>query len=297
MTIRIGGKMLKNANYMKRMGELLVFHKILNRPEDLTEGNFEEMIVEFQEKVDIMADGNPKWETLWQLQYPWVLQNPKIPFVKCDADKIQEIEGYDHLWLRQDAAEKYNALRKETLSLGGVLPTAGGKRELVEKESAGRSVTSMHYPGLAFDIATTAGFFKPDTDPFVVAAGGNGFWEVWLRIQNGPDMKINVFYWDGWNSGIDRTKMIQGKFINFTTLCAKYGFYPIRPRKNFTRAKDRKFIGCEWWHFQATDLLIPNLSQLGIELLKIDEYKPDYIRNINESLWSRKQALYLLDWF
>jgi hypothetical protein len=121
--------MLKDAGFMKRIGELLTFHKIINRPEDLTEDNFEEMIVEFQEKVDIMADGNPRWETLWQLQLPWVLQQPKMSFVKCEADKIPGIEGFDHLWLRTDAAEKYNALRKEVLALGGSIPTAGGKRE------------------------------------------------------------------------------------------------------------------------------------------------------------------------
>jgi hypothetical protein len=155
----------------------------------------------------------------------------------------------------------------------------------------------MHYPGLAFDIACTAGFFKPDTDPFVIAAGGNGYWEVWRRVKEGQDMKINVFYWDGWNTGVDRTRMIQGKFINFTSLCAKHGFYPIRPRLSFTRPKNRNYIGCEWWHFQAHDLLIPNLSQFGIELMKIEEYKPDFIKTMNESIWGRKQAIFQVDWF
>ena len=289
--------MLKDAKFMKRMGELLTFHKIINSPEDLTESNFDDLIVAFQEKVDIMADGNPKWETLWHLQFPWVLQQPKLPFVKCEADKLPGIEGYDHLWLRQDAAERFNELRKEVLALGGKLPTDGGMRDLAQKESAGRSVTSLHYAGLAFDVACNAGFFNPDTDPFTVAVAGNGYWEVWCRAEGGQEMKMNAFYWENWNSGIDKTKTIQGKFFNFTRLCAKYGFQPIRPRLSFTRAKDRKYIGCEWWHFQANDLLVPHLSQLGIELLRIPEYTPDFLRNANESLWGRKQAIFQVDWF
>jgi hypothetical protein len=289
--------MLKDASFMKRMGELLTFHKIISRPADLTEDNFDDMIVEFQEKVDIMADGNPRWETLWHLQFPWVESQPKLSFVKCEADKIPGIDGYEHLWLRQDAAERYNGLRKETLSLGGVIPTSGGKRSISEKESAGRSVTSLHYTGLAFDLSCNAGFFNPDTDPFVVAAAGNGYWEVWLRAKGGQEMKVNVFYWDNWNSGVDRTKTVQGKFFNFTKLCAKYGFQPIRPRLSFTRAKDRKYIGCEWWHFQANDLLIPNLSQFGIELLRIDEYSPEMIQKVNDPAWGRKQAIFQIDWF
>ncbi len=288
--------MLRDSNYMKRMGELLVFHKIIDRPEELNDGNFEDLIVEFQEKADIMADGNPKWETLWQMQYPWVQQHPKLSFINCQADKLEGIEGYDHLYLREDAAEKFNALRQEILSLGGKLPVDGGKRDLSEGAGTGRSVTSMHYPGLAFDVACNAGFFKPETDPFVVTLGGNGYWEVFCRADHGQETKMNAFFWDNWNSGIDKTKTIHGKFISFTKLCAKYGFNPIRPRLSFTRAKDRKYIGCEWWHFQATDLLIPNLSQMGIELLRLADYSPDSIRNANETLWERKKAIFMVDW-
>jgi len=289
--------MQREANFMKRMGELLAFHKIINRPEDLNDDNFDESIVEFQEKVDIMSDGNPKWETLWQLQFPWIQQQPKLNFVKCDADKLPGIEGYEHLLLRQDAAERYNELRNEVLSLGGVIPTAGGKRDLSEGAALGRSATSMHYPGLAFDLAGGAGFFKPDTDPFVITLGGSGYWEAWCRAPRGQETKLNALYWDDTTSAKDRTKTIQGKFFSFTKTAAKHGFTPIRPRLSFTRAKDRKYIGCEWWHFQANDLLIPNLSQLGIELMRIAEYTPEYIRNANDTVWGRKQAIFQQDWF
>lgn len=290
--------MQREACFMKRMGELLAFHKIINRPEDLNDDNFDDAIVEFQEKADIMADGIPRWETLWQLQFPWVQQQPKLSFVKCDADKLPGIEGHDHVWLRQDAAEKFNELRKEVLALGGVMPIEQGKRPLSEGVSMGKSSTSLHYTGLAFDLSSNAGFFKPDTDPFVITLGGSGgYWELWCRSSRCQDTKLNALYWDDPNSGKDRHKTIQGNFINFTRTAGKYGFSPIRPRLSFTRAKDRKYIGCEWWHFQANDLLIPNLSQLGIELMRIAEYTPEYIRNTSETLWGRKQAIFQQDWF
>jgi len=284
-------------NYLERMGELLAFHKIIGNPKDLTDKNMDEMILAFQEKVNIMLDGNPRWDTLWQLQYPWVLGAPKLPFVKCPADRAPGSQGYDHLWLRQDAAERLNALRKEITDLGGLLTTSGGKRELAEGPSASRSATSMHYPGLAFDLAIDSGFFKPDTDPFVVTLGGNQFWEVWCRVQKGTDMKMNVVYWDGWQAGVDRTKTIMGKFVSFTKLAAKHGFYPIRPRLSFTRSHDRKYEGCEWWHFQANDLLIPYLSQFGIELLRIEGYTPESIQAANADLWLHRQYIFQIEWF
>lgn len=283
-------------NYLKRMGELLTFHKIINKPEDLNDKNFGASILEFQEKVDIMLDGNPQWETLWQLQFPMVLQEPKLSFIRCEADQVPGSRGDNHLWLRQDAAEKFNALRNEIIELGGIVTTAGGRRSLKEGTSTDRSVTSMHYPGLAFDLASDTGFFKPEIEPYVITLGGSGFWEVWCRVKKGDDMKMNAVYWDHWNSGTDRTKTISGKFVNLTELCAKHGFSPIRPRLSFTRPKDRKYTGCEWWHFQATDLLIPHISQFGIELLRIDEFSPESIRAMNENLWNRRQAIFHVDW-
>lgn len=286
-----------DVNFMKRIGELLVFHKIIKNQQELTESNLGDKILEFQEKVDIMLDGNPRWETLWQLQFPWVQQAPKLSFVKCEADLVPGTQGKDHLWLRQDAAEKYCTLRKKIKEMGGILTTAGGKRPLSEGTSSDRSVTSMHYMGLAFDLATDSGFFNPDTDPFVITIAGNNYWEVWCRSQKGEERKLNVIYWDDWNSGVDKTTTVQGKFINFTEICAQHGFYPIRPRLSFTRKQNRKYVGCEWWHFQADDLLIPNLSQFGIELLRIEGYTPEYLRTTNENLWARKQAIFHLDWF
>jgi hypothetical protein len=289
--------MSKDERYMKHMGELLVFHKMINQAEDLTEDNFDELIMEFQERAEIMVDGDPGWETLWHLQYPWVLQNRKLLFVRCEADKIPGSQGYDYLLLREDAAENFRALRREIVELGGAISSAGGKRSLSVGASAGRSSTSMHYPGLAFDLAIDSGFFKPTIDRFVITRGEDGYWNVWCRAEGGREKKLNAVYWDGWGSGVDKEKTVQGTFINFTELCIKHGFHPIRPRKSFSRPSGRKYLGCEWWHFQASDLLTPRLSQFGIELLKIEDYTPEHIQAVNENIWSRKRVIYRIDWF
>ncbi len=47
--------MSKDARYMQRLGELLVFFEIINRPEELTEENFDDTIMVFQEKADILV--------------------------------------------------------------------------------------------------------------------------------------------------------------------------------------------------------------------------------------------------
>jgi len=288
--------MFLEDRFRNRLAELLVFHHIIDRPEELGD-NYQEKILAFQEKVDIMVDGNPRWETLWQLQFPWVQQAPRLALVKCEADKVAGSRGQDHLWLRQDAADRYNALRKEVRERGGLFTTDGGLRPLSERKRADRLALSMHYVGLSFDLASDSGFLNPDTDPFVITMGGNCYWEVWCRVDSGPERKLNIVYWDDINSSIDRTKVVQGKFINFTEICTRYGFHPIRPRMIFTRSTDRKYIGCEWWHFQANDLLIPGLSQFGIELLRIEGYTPEIIRSTNEDIWERKMAIYGDEWY
>jgi hypothetical protein len=45
--------MSRDSRYIQRLGELPVFHEIINRPEELTEENFDDTIMAFQEKADI----------------------------------------------------------------------------------------------------------------------------------------------------------------------------------------------------------------------------------------------------
>ena len=49
-------------------------------------------------------------------------------FVRIEADRYKE--GYNKLMLRNDAAAAYEEVRKEVLSLGGILTSSGGIRSL-----------------------------------------------------------------------------------------------------------------------------------------------------------------------
>jgi len=289
--------MSKQKQYMSKLGELLVFHRVINEPEELTENNFDEIVMEFQDRADILMDGDPDEETLWALQYPWALQAPKMLFERCEADLVPDYDGFDNLTLRSDAAERYRKLRRTVKDLSGVITTAGGKRPLSAQANASRSAKSMHYPGLAFDLSTTSGFFKPEVDPYVITRGDEAnYWIVWCRAHGGQDMEFEAVYWKNWNSGVDLKTIVQDKFINFTELCIEHGFYPIKPRQAFLRQQNRKYLSSEWWHFQANDLLIPNLSQFGIELLKIEDYTRDYIISANENIWSNRKVIFKKSW-
>lgn len=63
---------------MSEMGKLFVFHKIINTPEELKEESFEEAVIEFQDKADILVDGDPGPGTLWHLQFPWVFEGREV---------------------------------------------------------------------------------------------------------------------------------------------------------------------------------------------------------------------------
>jgi hypothetical protein len=289
--------MAMDSRYLTRIGELLVFHRLIQSADALTEENFEDAVMAFQVKEDILVDGIVGPETLWRMQEPWALHNPRSMTVRCDADVVPGIDGFEVVDLRADAAECYKALRQEVRELGGTATSAGGIRSLSDGANANRSAKSMHYTGLAFDLATTSGFFKPETDPFVITRGSTSHWNIWCRAPGGDEMELDSIHWQTWNSGVDLEKPILGHFLNFTALCKKHGFHPIGPRIPFTRNTDRRYLSAEWWHFQANDLLIPKLSQLGIEMMMIEGYTPLRIRAENEGLWANRKAVFTLDWF
>lgn len=291
--------MKRRARYLKRLGELLVFHRILDRANELSEASLEETVMEFQAAADLYVDGIPGPETYWALQMPFALYEPKLDFVRCEAETAPGIDGYDRVYLRADAAERYQALHEEVVSLGAVLTSSGGKRALTQGASASRSSKSMHYAGLAFDLAIASGFFRPASDPFVVTQGEATAWTVWARADGGEEMELEAQVWKGrsWTGGDTATKTVKGRFINLTELCMRHGFHPIGPRLNFTRSEKRNYLGAEWWHFQANELLEPGLSQFGVELLRIEGYTPEFIRVSNEGVWSNRKVLFQKNWF
>ena len=287
----------ESPEYLRRLGELLVFHEIIRAPEELTSANLKELVTTFQEKKDLFADGVPGRDTLWALQSPWVASLPKQRLVVCDADVAPaHPEGSSKTKLRADAAERYVSLRNEVRQAGGLVTSDGGLRELTANVNQNRSPTSMHYTGLAFDLHTESGFFKPDQDQFVITRGQQTFWNVWCRATNGQQKELNAVHWKNSSSGVDLVKTVSGQFIDFTETCLRHGFHPIGARTPFTRPHNRVYLSAEWWHFQCNDLLIPDLSQFGIELQKIENYTPHFIESKSAAVWSHRRVIYKQNW-
>ncbi|MEM6738445.1 MAG: hypothetical protein AAF620_20500 [Bacteroidota bacterium] len=286
--------------FIEAVEKHLKFHRIIGDTLSISNRNLKSYVLKFQEKANIYADGIIGPETLWELQFPLVLSSKKLNWVRCEADKIVGIDGFNSFLFREDAAARYNLIRKEVLRLGGSITSSGGKRELTANVNEYRSSKSMHYVGLAFDLSITSGFFDPQRDPFVIVENkikSGPYWKVYCRAPGGDAMTLNAVYWESWGSGITKKIEITGNFIDFTDLAGKHGFHPIPPRSGFLRGSNKKYLSSEWWHFQANDLLVPMFSQFGIELLKIEDYSPQYLKHVNSKIWNNKKVVYKQNWW
>ena len=107
-----------------------------------------------------------------------------LGWVACPADKIPGRGGYTRVTLRSDAAQSYKDLRAEVVDLGGVITSAGGRRGLSSKAGPSRSKKSMHYVGLALDLALPTGMQNPDKDPYLIEMEENRYWRVWCKTEN-----------------------------------------------------------------------------------------------------------------
>lgn len=77
----------------------------------------------------------------------------RLAFVSVPAEAPPGYEGgYKTMQLRADVAERYRALHAAMAAKGAVMTSSGGKRGLDATVSEGRSATSMHYLGRAFDL-------------------------------------------------------------------------------------------------------------------------------------------------
>jgi len=192
----------------------------------------------------------------------------KLSWERCPADKFPGRDGYTRVTLRSDAAEAYNALYKEVHSLGGIITSAGGRRGLASKAGAARSKKSMHYTGLAFDMALPTGMKDPAVDPYVIEDIGGRRWRVWMRCEEGEEKTIEGTYITR-RAGktVIHKKEVTDKFVDFTALALKHGFHSIRARSSFFRGGS--YGGAEWWHFQYERALTEGVSKFGEELLKV----------------------------
>ena len=214
----------------------------------------------------------------------------KLSWTKVDADQIKGSNGYSRFYLREDAAEAYNALRIDVLALGGVITSAGAKRPITDsKRMASRSVKSLHYTGLALDLALDSGMNNPKKERFVIEELDDRRWNVWCRTEN-EDVPVKRL--EGYT--YSNTKVIvEDRFFSFTDLAKKHGFEPIRSRRYFKTGGS--YLGAEWWHFQYEKALTPGVSTFGGELLKV--YSLSELKSKFEPWEITKNAVWKESWF
>jgi peptidoglycan hydrolase-like protein with peptidoglycan-binding domain len=213
----------------------------------------------------------------------------KYDWVRVDADKVDGSRGYDRFYLREDASGAYNALRKEVRALGGVITSAGARRRLSSsKRSKSRSTKSMHYVGLAFDLALDSGMENPKKQRYAIENVGDRDWNVWCKTDNEevPERTIHAFTYRC-------TRVpVTGRYFSFTELARKHGFEPIKARGWFLRGG--KYTGAEWWHFQYERALEEGKSTFGTELLRMyDRSECEKFEHWDNS----KGCVFGIDWF
>jgi len=225
--------------------ELQIALKELGYNIGVVDGDFgpatELQVEKFQEAVELHPDGIVGKGTLRQINE--ALDNagesdlkfkigdhpdPEEPtkrmkWVKVDADKIGD--GYNRFYLREDVAEAYNAFRADVLALGGVVSSAGAKRPLRDSaRSKSRSIKSLHYTGLAFDMALSSAMNNPAKDRYVIEEVGDRKWNVWCKTDNEsvPVRKIEGYTYH------HTRKIVESRMFSMTELAEKHGFKPIR---------------------------------------------------------------------
>lgn len=170
--------------------------------------------------------------------------------------------GFKQLTLRSDVAQKFNELKNSINKAGGVVTTAGGLRSLADSGRPNTSFTSLHYGGIAFDLALGSGGMNPETDPYVLEQLPNGTWTVWARAKSGTLTTINnpVTYSQRRGTG----KPVTGNFVNFTECAQSLGFRGIRAHSNWLTGGP--MTAAEWWHFQYEYTLLEGYTTFGEEL-------------------------------
>jgi peptidoglycan hydrolase-like protein with peptidoglycan-binding domain len=215
----------------------------------------------------------------------------RLKWVRCAADKVAGRDGYDVTLLREDAAESFNRVRAAAKALGGLVSSAGGRRELEVTANANQSRTSLHYLGRAHDLSLDTGMVDLDTDSYLVERPdpAGRMWRVWCRSTilpaelpagiTGPircgGITIDAWYMASSTDAKGRvvkqpaTKRVTFTGFDFTALMAGFGWKPVPCRPAFFSKGDR--VAAEWWHFSYLTGLAPGTT-FGSELLRV--YSP-----------------------
>ncbi len=256
--------------FYEGLSDLLAHHGVIG-PDDLVDAStFEEAVKAYQRKAGLSVDGLPGRDTLWAMQRDWALDR-KLATVKVPADKWGD--AYTRFTLREDVAERYEALYADVKRRGGCITSAGSFRALSAEVGKGRSKSSLHYAGIALDMAPYSGLAKiRDADPYVIERDRNGRgWRVWCRSGDGRSTTLSPQTWKSRLVDADQTTC---DVFDISEVMRSHGFMDIGPRRGYETT-----YGClEWWHFQCEAVLTPFVSQFGIELLSLARYDEKFLK-------------------
>lgn len=271
------------ARYFDGLKRLLVHHSVCSPSDPVNRTNFRELVKTFQERRENLGhDGIPGEDTLWELQREWAAARTLAVDV-VPADVVPGVNGFNRFRLRRDIVANYTAVRAEVQAAGGVITSAGSLRELTAQVTPGRSPTSMHYSGLALDLATRSGMQDPAQDPYIITQEGR-FWRVWCRAENGAQRTLEAVRH---SRGTTRTTTVTARVIDLTEIFQRHGFQRIGPRSGFPA----DYGSAEWWHFQCEAALTPFLSQFGAELLSLAPYNQSLLER-NTDIWAKRKRIF-----
>lgn len=252
------------ARFFEGLRDLLAWHGIVGADDTLGPDTFADAVKRFQAKAKLSTDGLPGRDTLWALQRDWACER-KLDTARVPADPWGD--AYDRFTLRADVAERYEGLYADIKRRGGRITSAGSFRSLSASVGAGRSKTSIHYAGVALDLAPYSGLAKiRDEDPYLVERdlAGRG-WRVWCRSDTADPADLAPMTWKG--------KLCDGPAthcaaFDLSEVFRRHGFADIGPRRGY----EKTYSCLEWWHFQCEAVLVPFVSQFGAELLSLARY-------------------------
>jgi len=285
----------------------------------------EDAVEAFQRAHDLYADGVAGPITLQEYNTAvasvpngaqWVValdppgEDPKVKnqdreWITVATDKIPGSGGYKMMTIRDDVATIFEKLYADVHTLGGVITSAGGKRPLNAKLNSGRSATSMHYVGRAFDMATDTGLRNPIKDRYILELAQDGrHWIVWCRSSLSPENLETLAKNLGTEGGSRILKAcvatkakpifasVTATVFNMTKLWNKYGFEGISAQKSFLSGKGGS---AEWWHASYLVGLIKGKTTFGQELLRL--YTLQQVRDSFPGWERAKDCVFGVTWF
>lgn len=202
-------------------------------------------------------------------RYRATLASNPNSLVRLPADVAEGSGGFGFTSMRADVAQAYQRLYREAQNRGILVTSAGAYRPLSASVGVGRSLTSLHYAAIAFDMALDSGGINPEEDAYVLEALDGNRWRVWARVftpdaPDAPTRPTTIRNPITYAKRFGTAKPVTGLFVDFTEMANRYGFSDIRAWNGWQHRTAWTVL--EWWHFQFEGVLFPGFSTFGQEL-------------------------------